>query len=117
MKGLKIVMKDDQGFTLLEMVIVVLVIAALLLLFIPNISNALDTTQVKRDEALVQVVGTQAELYRLDQNIGPNVSITLSQLQSGGYLKDDQVDAIREMNDVGNKLSQFKVTVDGETGG
>lgn len=113
MGKLKKFLADDSGFTLLEMVLVVLIIAALLLLFIPNISNTQQSAQNKRDEALVQVVGTQAELYRLDNDLNANESVSLSQLISGDYLEEEQGDAVRKMGDAANKLANFNVTVDG----
>lgn len=113
MNKMKKILSDDSGFTLLEMVLVVLIIAALLLLFIPNISNTQQSAQNKRDEALVQVVGTQAELYRLDHDLGANESVSLSQLIADDYLEEEQGAAVRKMDSASSKLSSFSVTVDG----
>lgn len=113
MEKLKKMWTDDTGFTLLEMVLVVLIIAALLLLFIPNISKTQKTAQDKRDEALVQVVGTQAELYRLDNNMATTQAVTITQLTTGKYLTAEQAKAVREMDGASSKLSEMNVTVDG----
>ncbi|AMB98868.1 hypothetical protein AWM75_02165 [Aerococcus urinaehominis] len=77
------------AFTLLEMVLVLLIIAVLLLLIVPNIADRRVNIEKKGDDALVKTVETQQELYRLDNN-GKEGS--LAELQSGGYLTKEQVE-------------------------
>lgn len=59
-------MKD--GFTLIEMVVVVAVIGALFLLTIPNVSLVLDLFLEKGCQAQLKVIDTALIEYRLMQN-------------------------------------------------
>lgn len=63
-----------KGFTLIEMLIVLLVISALVLLFIPNISRYRDHVNKEGREAVMQLIDAQSELYAL-QNDGKIPSI------------------------------------------
>ncbi|OTN77761.1 hypothetical protein A5886_002862 [Enterococcus sp. 8G7_MSG3316] len=61
----------QKGFTLVEMLIVLLVISVLILLFVPNLSQHRDTVDQKGNEAVIKVVETQIELFRLENNRAP----------------------------------------------
>ncbi|MDR0921947.1 MAG: prepilin-type N-terminal cleavage/methylation domain-containing protein [Lactobacillales bacterium] len=61
--------KKNRGFTLLEMLFVIFVIAVLMLLFVPNLMEHKDYATKKSDEALVKVVDEQFELYMLNHDI------------------------------------------------
>ncbi|GAA3018311.1 competence type IV pilus major pilin ComGC [Tetragenococcus solitarius] len=69
--------KTKQGFTLIEMMIVLLIISILVLLFIPNLSKQKDTVSKQGDEAIVKTVETQIEIYEINNN----KKITDSQLK------------------------------------
>lgn len=60
--------KTKQGFTLIEMMIVLLIISILVLLFIPNLSKQKDTVSKQGDEAIVKTVETQIEIYEINNN-------------------------------------------------
>ncbi|WP_318765878.1 competence type IV pilus major pilin ComGC [Lactiplantibacillus carotarum] len=78
-----------EGFTLLEMVIVLGIIALLMLIIIPNLDTQRKNAEVRSDTALREVVYNQAEMYANDHN--KNVQdVSLSDLQSGKYLNAQQ---------------------------
>lgn len=80
-------LKQQTGFTLIEMVIVLLIITVLMLLMIPNIGNQKKQVNSKGTEALIQVVETQAHLYQLEHHSGiPSIEILIKE----GYLKESQ---------------------------
>lgn len=60
--------KAREGFTLIEMMIVLLIISILVLLFIPNLSKQKDNVSVQGDEAVVKVVESQIEIYEINHN-------------------------------------------------
>lgn len=60
------ILQDERGFTLIEMVLVVLIIAALLLIFIPNIGKTRQNAVEKSEAAVVKVVETQMQNYMLE---------------------------------------------------
>ncbi|MGM8214105.1 competence type IV pilus major pilin ComGC [Bacillaceae bacterium W0354] len=58
--------KNNSGFTLIEMLIVLLVISVLLLITIPNVTKHNSVINDKGCEAYIEVVQAQVELYKLD---------------------------------------------------
>lgn len=87
--------KKNLGFTLLEMLIVLFVIAVLIILFVPNLVKQTDTINTQGDAALTKVIETQSELYYLDKNERPN---SLDDLQTQGYITSDQKDKAESLN-------------------
>lgn len=77
-----------KGFTLIEMLIVLLVISVLLLLFVPNLSKQKDTIKDKGSAAIVKVVESQAEIYGLNHTD----KASLSRLVSEKYITQEQAD-------------------------
>lgn len=81
-----------KGFTLIEMLVVLLIISVLLLLFVPNLSKQKETVQEKGNAAVVKVVEGQAEVYELNHDD----KATLSKLKGQGQITDKQVKAYQE---------------------
>lgn len=69
-------MKNQKGFTLLEMMIVLLVISVLLLITIPNVTKHNSTINEKGCEALLKMVEAQIQAYEIDHSEKP-ASITM----------------------------------------
>ena len=67
-------MKKDDGFTILEMMIVLSVIALIFLLTLPNIQQKEDIIRNKGCEALTEVVNSQILLYEIE-NLSPPTTI------------------------------------------
>ncbi|WLR56361.1 competence type IV pilus major pilin ComGC [Mesobacillus subterraneus] len=78
-------MKNQKGFTLIEMMIVLFVISVLLIITVPNISSHSSNINKKGCEAYMKMVEAQVQAYKIDKNGTP----TIAQLQSGGYLKGE----------------------------
>lgn len=57
-----------RGFTLLEMMAVLLIISVLVLLFIPNIASQKDKVLATGDTAIVQTIKTELELAKFEKN-------------------------------------------------
>ncbi|MGB7365322.1 MAG: competence type IV pilus major pilin ComGC [Carnobacterium jeotgali] len=79
---------NQQGFTLIEMVMVLFIISILMLLIVPNVVKQKDSIDEQGTEALVTVIQTQVELYELD---GAKGAASLVSLQEQGYLSAKQV--------------------------
>lgn len=77
-------MKNERGFTLIEMMIVLLIISALLLIMVPNISTHSSNIDKKGCEAYIKMVGAQVQAYKIDKGDFP----TFEELHQLGYLKD-----------------------------
>lgn len=76
-----------RGFTVLEMIIVLSVIALLFILTLPNIKQKQDIIDNKGCDALIEVVNSQILLYKLDQEKDVN---SVNDLIQEGYLKEKQ---------------------------
>lgn len=81
--------RRKEGFTLIEMVLVLFIVAALLLLIIPNMSEQTKNVESKTNAALVETVETQMELYLLDHD---EESVTAEVLAEQGYITDEQLE-------------------------
>lgn len=80
-------LKSQKGFTLIEMLIVLMIISVLIILIIPNLNKKSEEVYDKGCTALISVVQTQVESYYLDNGSYPD---TLGTLKSDGYITEDQ---------------------------
>jgi competence protein ComGC len=78
-------MMNEKGFTLIEMLIVLLVISILLIITVPNITKHQSTIQTKGCEAFSKMVQAQVEAYQIDHNKLPD---GVAELKTEGYLKE-----------------------------
>lgn len=86
---------NKKGFTLIEMLLVLFIIAVLLLLILPNMASQKDNVQAKGDEALQTTYDSQASLYQMDEDVTSKPSVDT--LQSAGYLTDKQAKRMKEI--------------------
>ncbi len=78
-------MKNQAGFTLIEMMIVMLVISVLLIITIPNVAKHNSNINNKGCDAYIKMVQSQVQAYQMDKNKIP----TLEELKTEGYLKEN----------------------------
>ncbi|WP_173916159.1 competence type IV pilus major pilin ComGC [Halobacillus sp. Marseille-Q1614] len=76
-------MFNQKGFTLIEMLIVLLIISVLLMIAIPNLTNNTDSVREKGCEALVLTAEAQIEAYYIDHDNYPE---SITALVTEGYL-------------------------------
>ena len=81
-----------KGFTLIEMLVVLLIISVLLLLFVPNLTQQKDKVKDTGGSAVVKVVESQAELYEMN---GTDKA-TLSKLVNEKSISQDQANSYRD---------------------
>lgn len=79
--------KNQKGFTLIEMLIVLMIISVLIILIIPNLGEKSETVNQKGCEALVELVQAQIDAYYIDERKYP-ASIDI--LATEGYITKDQ---------------------------
>jgi competence protein ComGC len=77
-------MKNEKGFTLVEMMIVMLVISVLLIVTIPNVAKHNANINEKGCDAFVKMVQAQVQSYQIKHNKIP----TLTELQTEKYIND-----------------------------
>lgn len=79
------VVKDENGFTLIEMMIVLLIISVLVLIAIPNVTQHSKSIDDKGCKAYVQMVQGQVAAYKMEHHVDP----TLDELTEGDYLPEN----------------------------
>lgn len=65
-------MKNEKGFTLVEMLVVLLIISILILVTIPNVSKHFASIDEKGCDAYVLMLQGQVEAYKLNHNEYPS---------------------------------------------
>lgn len=86
---------DNRGFTLVELLAVMIILIIITAIAVPNISSSLERTNARQREAKEQLVISGAELYLSDHKsyrtkfYDGSCYIEVSTLVSGGYVSND----------------------------
>lgn len=80
----KILMKNQRGFTLVEMLIVLMIISVLLLVSLPNIAKNNKVVDSKGCEALIKLAEAQVQAYKIEKNSLPT---SIDELVSEEYIQ------------------------------
>lgn len=83
--------KNQKGFTLIELMGVLAILAVILLIAVPAIGNIIDRAGTSADAANVELVENAAEIAYISQEIGGGVAPTYTAvgLEAAGFLKID----------------------------
>ncbi|SOC27368.1 competence protein ComGC [Ureibacillus xyleni] len=79
--------RNSKGFTLIEMLIVLLIISVLILVTIPNVTKHFATIDEKGCDAYVNMVQGQVEAYKIEHKKFPT---SIDQLVEEKYLKENE---------------------------
>lgn len=71
---MKNLLKSNRGFTLIEMMIVLLIISVLILISIPNVTKHSANIDKKGCAAYIKMVEGQVQAYKIDNNKTPLLS-------------------------------------------
>jgi len=91
-------MRNKKGFTLVELLAVILVLGLVLVIAVPSVNKYLKSSKQKAFDVqintMVEAVEAYANTFRkvLPQNNGEEVRITLGQLKAEGLIKNDMTD-------------------------
>ena len=80
---MKKLLQEENGFTLVEMLVVLMIISVLLLIVVPNMSKNNNVAGTKGCEATVNLLQAQVHAYKLEKNEFP---ATLQKLKDDGYV-------------------------------
>ncbi|WP_249871108.1 competence type IV pilus major pilin ComGC [Oceanobacillus saliphilus] len=64
-------LKNNKGFTLIEMLIVLMIISVLIILIVPNLGDKGSEVHSKGCDALVSVVQAQVDAFYLEKGVYP----------------------------------------------
>ncbi|WP_077326955.1 competence type IV pilus major pilin ComGC [Virgibacillus siamensis] len=79
--------KNQHGFTLIEMLIVLMIISVLIILIVPNLGEKSEHVNEKGCEALVELVQAQVDAYYIENGSYPS---SLTELVSNGFIEENQ---------------------------
>lgn len=65
------ILKKQRGFTLIEMMLVLVIISILLLIVVPNLTKNQELASEKGCEATIEMVKTQLIAYQIEHNSLP----------------------------------------------
>lgn len=80
--------RRQEGFTLIEMVVVIAIVVILILLMVPNLIGQKQKAESRTMNAFKTTLQTQVELYKDEKNKEPS---KFEELKSDNYLTQDQV--------------------------
>ncbi|WP_053367127.1 competence type IV pilus major pilin ComGC [Bacillus sp. FJAT-27245] len=83
---MKRILKNNRGFTLIEMMVVMLVISVLLVITIPNIAKHNENINTKGCDAYKKMVEAQVQAYELEKGKYPS---SIEELIAGKYLPEN----------------------------
>ncbi|MFJ8066721.1 competence type IV pilus major pilin ComGC [Psychrobacillus sp. NPDC096426] len=72
---MKKIWKNERGFTLVEMMIVLLIISVLILISIPNVTKHSANIDKKGCEAFIKMVEGQVEAYKIENKKIPTIEL------------------------------------------
>ncbi len=75
--------KDEKGFTLIELIVVIAILGILAAIAVPRVTGSLNTAKTNADKANAQIIGQAAERYFLEQGSAPT---SINDLVTKGYL-------------------------------
>ena len=81
-------MKNEKGFTLVEMLVVLLIISILILVTIPNVSKHFASIDEKGCDAYVLMLQGQVEAYKLNHKEYPS---SVSDLIKENYVMEEDL--------------------------
>jgi len=85
----KFARKARKGFTLVEIMIVVLIIGILLAIAVPNFIKARENSRQKSCIANLKQIESAKEQYAMDQKLGPTADVAMTDIAGGAdkYIK------------------------------
>lgn len=93
--------KNEKGFTLIEMLVVLMIISVLLLIALPNMSKNTDIAGDKSCEATKKLVQTQVAAYEAEHGNTPR---NLETLVQDGYVDQITCAAGKNLELVGKEV-------------
>lgn len=83
--------KQEAGFTLIEMLIVIMIVSVLLLLVMTNVGGVQKTVKDTANAGIIQTVESQMVIYEMKEGKKP----TAKQLFDANYINEEQFTAYK----------------------
>ena len=109
---------NNKGFTLVELLAVLVILVAIMSIAIPSISSSLERSKAKQEESRAKLLESAAELYVTDhRNSITNSScvITLETLLNENYIdEDDATDSDGNPLDTASTCVKYEKDAEGK---
>ena len=90
--------KNNKGFTLVELLVVIVILIAIVSIAIPSITSSMERSKEKLNEGKKETIGTAAELYlnttnrsALESFYDGECAVLLYDLIDGDYIGEDDI--------------------------
>ena len=80
---------NKKGFTLVELLVVIVILVIIMSIAIPSITSSLDRSKAKQRDAKVKLIESAAEIY-VDRHIG-TTKVSVSELYNEGLITIEQL--------------------------
>lgn len=85
-------LREENAFTLIEMLIVIMIVSLLLILVMTNVGGVQDTVKTTTDAGIIQTVESQMVIYKM----ATGEEATVQKLLDNKYIDDKQFKAYNE---------------------
>ncbi|WEV40519.1 competence type IV pilus major pilin ComGC [Lactobacillus sp. ESL0681] len=99
--------RKPQGFTLIEMVVVIAIIVLLILIIAPNLTKQKQNASDKTDDAFKTTLQTQTELYEEDSS-RKGKELNFQNMFDDGYLTKNQLEKSKNYKVVNGVVEKNK---------
>lgn len=89
---------NNRGFTLVELLVVIVILIAIVSLAIPSITSSMERSKDKINAGKLEVLGSAGELYlssknrsKLNDYYKGKCCVTLTELKTDGYISDEEM--------------------------
>lgn len=89
---------NNRGFTLVELLVVIVILIAIVSLAIPSITSSMERSKDKINAGKLEVLGSAGELYlssknrsKLNTYYSGDCYVTLTELKTDGYISDEEM--------------------------
>lgn len=94
-KKLKQRLKNENGFTLVEVMVVLMILGFLAAIAFPKFSTVIENSQTRADEASIQIIESALEVYHIEEGQYPIGISTfddlITELNTEGYIRQAKI--------------------------